>query len=82
MLLVLRPGIKNTGEISINNKGGKTGFLHIDSKSADDIHSSGNKVGATETFFLPSLGAPTLLLPRLKVRDAYHMSNSLSSCGN
>ncbi|KAH0645400.1 hypothetical protein KY284_033284 [Solanum tuberosum] len=42
-------GVKNTREISINNEGGKTGFLHIDSKSVDDIHSSGNKVGAIET---------------------------------
>ncbi|KAK6791861.1 hypothetical protein RDI58_010942 [Solanum bulbocastanum] len=44
-----RLGIKNTGEISINNEGGKNGFLQIDSKCVDDIHSSGNKVGATKT---------------------------------
>ncbi|KAG5614017.1 hypothetical protein H5410_013841 [Solanum commersonii] len=43
-----RLGVKNTREISINNEGGKTGFLQIDSKSVDDIHSSGNKVGAIE----------------------------------
>ncbi|WMV44980.1 hypothetical protein MTR67_038365 [Solanum verrucosum] len=44
-----RLGVKNTREISINNEGGNTGFLQIDSKSVDDIHSSGNKVGAIET---------------------------------
>ncbi|KAH0756046.1 hypothetical protein KY290_026316 [Solanum tuberosum] len=44
-----RLGIKNIGEISINNEGGKNIFLQIDSKSVDDIHSSGNKVGAIET---------------------------------
>ncbi|KAH0778526.1 hypothetical protein KY290_004953 [Solanum tuberosum] len=44
-----RLGVKNTREISINNEGGKTDFLQIDSKSVDDIHSSGNKVGAIET---------------------------------
>ncbi|WMV59274.1 hypothetical protein MTR67_052659 [Solanum verrucosum] len=44
-----RLSIKNTREISINNEGGKTGVLQIDSKSVDNSHSSGNKVGANET---------------------------------
>lgn len=45
----VRLGIIDTVEKGINNKSEKDGFLQIDSKIADDVHSSGNKVGATET---------------------------------
>ncbi|KAH0662431.1 hypothetical protein KY284_027362 [Solanum tuberosum] len=45
----VRLGIIDTVEKSVNNESGKNGFLQIDSKIVDDVHSSGNKVGPTET---------------------------------
>jgi len=45
----VRLGIIDTVEKSINNESGKKGFLQVDSKIVDDVHSSRNKVGATET---------------------------------